>query len=97
MLAWGLAGLGVGVGGRGVAVGPIGVAVGGIGVTVLMGVAVLVGVTIMVGVLVGFGAASTGEADVAINAITKHNPIRINKIGMVRFMLRHSPCDPTNL
>lgn len=80
MLAWGLAGLGVGVGGRGVAVGPIGVAVGGIGV------AVLVGVTIMVGVLVGFGAASTGDAAVAITAITKHNPMRINKIGMVRFI-----------
>jgi hypothetical protein len=68
------------VGGRDVAVGPIGVAVGGIGV------AVLVGVAIMVGVLVGFPAASTGEVADAMTAITKHKPMRINKIGMVLFI-----------
>ena len=91
MLEWGLAGLGVGVGGAGVAVGPTGVDVG----TITVGVGVFVYATVGVGVLVGgLPTASAGET---ITAITKHNPMRINKIGMVRFMLKHSPYDPTNL
>jgi hypothetical protein len=59
-----------------------------------IGVAVLVGVTVLVGVLVGFAAASAGEGATAITAITKHNPMRINKIGMVLFMqaFSFSPC-----
>jgi hypothetical protein len=63
--------------------------------TITVGVGVFVNPTVGVGVLVGgLPIASAGET---ITAITKHKPMMINKMGMVRFMLRHSPCDLTDL
>jgi len=89
MLECGFNGLGVGVGGWGVAVGPTGVAVGTIAVGV--GVFVKAGVGVFVGC---FPPASAGET---ITAITKHSPRAINKTGKIRFIVKHSPYDLTNL
>jgi hypothetical protein len=60
--------------------------------TIAVGVGVFVKAG--VGVLGGFPPASAGET---ITAITKHSPRAINKTGKIRFIVKHSPYDLTNL